>query len=221
MEMIRKKAFSNLDENPIWLNIEKGICIKRVTITGKSNAVPLHNKKDKDGRLIRNSEGEFIPNDYVSTGSNHHVAIYEDADGNLQEQVVSFLDAVTRVNLGMPVVDREYMKAEGRKFLFTMKQNEYFVFPNQETGFNPDEIDLMNPENYALISPNLFRVQSMSKVCYGNNIVRDYKFRHHLESSVSNNIRDITYKQYKTLKFAREVIKVRINHIGQIVHIGE
>lgn len=216
-----KKAFSNLDENPIWLNIEKGICIKRVTITGKSNAVPLHNKKDKDGRLIRNSEGEFIPNDYVSTGSNHHVAIYEDADGNLQEQVVSFLDAVTRVNLGMPVVDREYMKAEGWKFLFTMKQNEYFVFPNQETGFNPDEIDLMNPENYALISPNLFRVQSMSKVCYGNNIVRDYKFRHHLESSVSNNIRDITYKQYKTLKFAREVIKVRINHIGQIVHIGE
>ena len=29
-----KKAFSNLDENPIWLNKEKGISIKRVTITG-------------------------------------------------------------------------------------------------------------------------------------------------------------------------------------------
>lgn len=27
-----KRAFVNLDENPIWLNEEKGIAIKRVTI---------------------------------------------------------------------------------------------------------------------------------------------------------------------------------------------
>lgn len=168
-----------------------------------------------------NSEGEFVPNYYVSTGSNHHVAIYRDAEGNLQEQVVSFLDAVTRMNIGIPVVDKEYKREEGWEFLFSMKQNEYFVFPNSETGFDPNDIDLMNPDNYALISPNLFRVQTMSKVCYGNNIVRDYKFRHHLESSVSNDIRDVTYKQYKTLKFAQEVVKVRINHLGLIVHVGE
>lgn len=216
-----KKAFSNLEENPIWLNRDKGICVKRVTISGKSNAVPLHSKRDKDGRYVLNSEGEFVPNDYVSTGSNHHVAIYRDAEGNLQEQVVSFLDAVTRMNIGIPVVDKEYKREEGWEFLFSMKQNEYFVFPNSETGFDPNDIDLMNPDNYALISPNLFRVQTMSKVCYGNNIVRDYKFRHHLESSVSNDIRDVTYKQYKTLKFAQEVVKVRINHLGLIVHVGE
>ena len=34
-----QKAFTNLDENPIWLNREKGIAIKRVTITGKSTVV--------------------------------------------------------------------------------------------------------------------------------------------------------------------------------------
>ncbi|PJB54724.1 MAG: type II CRISPR RNA-guided endonuclease Cas9, partial [Bacteroidetes bacterium CG_4_9_14_3_um_filter_41_19] len=39
-----KKAFSNLNENPIWLNKEKGISIKRVTITGVSNAIALHDK---------------------------------------------------------------------------------------------------------------------------------------------------------------------------------
>ena len=47
-----KKAFSNLDENPIWLNKEKGIAIKRVTITGISNAIALHDKKDKDGNIL-------------------------------------------------------------------------------------------------------------------------------------------------------------------------
>lgn len=40
-----KKAFSNLDEKPIWLNKEKGIPIKRVTISGISNAQSLHVKR--------------------------------------------------------------------------------------------------------------------------------------------------------------------------------
>ena len=210
-----KKAFSNLDENPIWLNREKGICVKKVTITGKSNAVPLHVKLDKDGRFMKDSDGEFFPNDYVSTGNNHHVAIYKDAQGNLQEQVVSFFDAVTRVNMGMPVVDRDYKREEGWEFLFTMKQNEYFVFPNPVTGFDPKEIDLMNPTNYALISPNLFRVQKLA--------TKNYFFRHHLETTVAENkeLINITYKPQLGLKGIQGIVKVRINHLGEIVGAGE
>ena len=41
-----KRAFTNLDDNPIWLNKEKGIAIKRVTISGISNAESLHDKRD-------------------------------------------------------------------------------------------------------------------------------------------------------------------------------
>ena len=70
-----KKAFSNLTENPIWLNKEKGISIKRVTITGISNGEPLHSKRDKDGNLILDNEGAKQPVDFVNTGNNHHVAI--------------------------------------------------------------------------------------------------------------------------------------------------
>ena len=47
-----------------------------------------------------------------------------------------------------------------------MKQNEYFVFPNEKTGFNPMEIDLLDPNNYAVISPNLFRVQKIGSNDY-------------------------------------------------------
>lgn len=81
----------------------------------------------------------------------------------------------------------------------------------------------MNFDNYALISPNLFRVQTMSRVMYGNQVVRDYKFRHHLETTVKDykELKDITYKQYKSLDFANQIVKVRIDHIGQIVHVGE
>ena len=150
-----------------------------------------------------------------------------DEDGNLMyeldEVVVPFFEAVTRANLGLPIIDKDYRKSEGWQFLFSMKQNEYFVFPNEKTGFNPKEVDLLNPDNYAMISPNLFRVQTMSKVMYGNNVVRDYKFRHHLETTVKDmkELKDIAYKQYKTLSFGNSVVKIRINHIGQIVSVGE
>lgn len=211
-----KKAFSNLEETPIWLNEEKGIAIKRVTITGISNGEPLHEKRDKDGNFILDKDGKKIPTDYVSTSNNHHVAIYRDAEGNLQENVVSFYEAVARVNSGLPIIDKEYKKDEGWTFLFTMKQNEYFVFPNKETGFDPKEIDLTNPDNYSLISPNLFRVQKIA--------TKNYFFRHHLETTVDNVdkvLRHITWELIQTPNKLEGIVKVRVNHLGQIVSVGE
>lgn len=209
-----KKAFSNLDENPISLNKDKGISIKRVTIRGINNANSLHDKKDKDGNLILDKNGKKQPVDFINTGNNHHVAIYKDNEGNLQEVVVSFYEATMRANLKLPIVDKTYKQNEGWTFLFTMKQNEYFVFPNSKTGFDPHGIDLKDPDKYAEISPNLFRVQKFTN--------KDYFFRHHLETNVENNnsLKGITWLRLG-LNGINNVLKVRVNHIGQIVDVGE
>ena len=209
------KAFVNLDENPIWLNEEKRIAVKRVTVTGVSTVVALHDKKDVAGNLILDEAGQKQPVDFVSTNNNHHVAIFCDASGNWQEHIVSFYEAVERANQHLSIIDKEYNKEEGWQFLFTMKQNEYFVFPNPATGFNPEEMDLMNPENYDQISPNLFRVQALT--------AKDYKFRHHLETTVvdNNGLRDITWKRIRNENGLKGTVKVRVNHIGQIVAVGE
>ncbi|MBU0473773.1 MAG: type II CRISPR RNA-guided endonuclease Cas9 [Bacteroidetes bacterium] len=213
-----KKAFVNLDENPIWFNEDKGFSIKRVTITGVSNAQALHNKKDHSGNLILDKNGNTQPVDFVSTSNNHHVAIYRDEEGNLQDDVVSFYEAVQRANNGLPLVDKN---KNGWDFLFTMKQNEYFVFPSFD--FNPDEIDLFNSTNSDIISPHLFRVQTLSKVVYGNNAIRDFVFRHHLETNVDKKtiLKGITYHPIKSLNNLEGIIKVRINHLGKIVKVGE
>ena len=222
-----KKAFANIDENPIYLNKEKGIKIKRVAISGVSNAVALHDKRDKDGRLILDAEGKKQSVDFVSTGSNHHVAIYRDADGNSQEQVVSMYEATQRVMQDLPIVDKRYKVDEGWQFQFTMKQNEYFVFPRYETRindageeericiFDPSEIDLMNPMNNELISQNLYRVQKLA--------TKYYVFRHHLETKVDDikDLQEITWKRIQNTNGLLGIIKVRINHIGQIVSVGE
>lgn len=160
-------------------------------------------------------DGNKQPTDFVSTSNNHHVAIFRDADGNLQEHVVSFYEATARAIQHLPVIDRDYNKAEGWQFLFTMKQNEYFVFPNAETGFDPKEIDLLDPKNYAAISPNLFRVQKISQ--------KNYMFRHHLETTVEENksLKNVTWKNIRTLNGIDKLVKVRVNHLGRIVSVGE
>lgn len=210
-----KEAFSNLEENPIWLNKERGIAIKRVTISGVSNAIALHDKHDHHGKKLLDSEGRPMPTDFVSTSNNHHVAIFRDAEGNLQEHIVSFFEATMRASQHLPVIERDYNKELGWQFLFTMKQNEYFVFPNEKTGFNPNETDLLDPKNYAEISRNLFRVQKLSS--------KYYVFRHHLETTVEEKkeLLGEKWKRITAINKLSNIVKVRVNHIGQIIAVGE
>ena len=165
--------------------------------------------------MAHGDDGNIILTNFVSTSNNHHIAIFEDSDGNLQEHVVSLYEATARKNRDLPVVDRDYNKELGWKFLFTMKQNEYFVFPDEETGFDPSDMDLTNPVNFSLISPHLFRVQKLS-TC-------NYVFRHHLETNVEEEkvLRNTTWKRIQTTNYLRGIVKVRVNHIGQIVKVGE
>lgn len=212
-----KEAFANLDENPIWLNKEKGISIKRVAITGVRNAEPLHVAKDHFGQVIKDTEGKELPTDFVELGNNHHVAIYESPDGVLEEDAVSFYQVVIRKNNGDDIISANNEK--GWPLKFTMKQNEMFVFPNED--FNPSDIDLGNPENKSLIGKHLFRVQSISS--------RYYIFRHHLETSVANgdtfkNQKELsgkTFRFYQSEKYLEGAVKVRLNHLGNIVQVGE
>lgn len=210
-----RKAFSNLDENPIWLNKEKGIQIKRVKISGVTNATPLHYKKDHFGEVILDENDNKIPTSYVSLGNNHHVAIYKDDKGKLQEKVTPFYEAVERVNQGLSIIDKTYNQHLGWEFQFTMKQNEMFIFPDVENGFDPSEIDLLDPKNKVLIAPHLFRVQKLA--------TKNYMFRQHIETNVETikELRDIAYKHIRSTPYLENVIKVRLNHLGDIVSIGE
>ena len=206
-----KKAFGNLSEHPIWLDKDNGISLKRVTIRGVNHAESLHYKKDHHGRFLLDEKGAKIPVDFVSTGNNHHVAVYRDNDGNLQEDVVSFYEAVIRANAGLPIVKTEHEL--GWDFLFTMKQNEYFIFPSE--NFDPKEIDLLDPKNSTLISPHLFRVQKIT--------VKNYMFRHHLETLVETQkeLSDVTYKHIQSLPHLENVVKVHLNRLGEIIKTGE
>ena len=213
-----QKAFSNLDENPIYMDEAKQITLKRVSIKGVLSAIPLHTLKDKAGKPIIGSDGRPVSGDYVQTSKTHHIAFYIDDKGNLQDNPVSFFKAAKRKSQRIPVIDKRYNCDKGWHFVFTMKQDEYFVFPNEATGFIPSEVDLLDEVNYDIISPNLYRVQKLSKTSG-----RDYWFRHHLETMLNNDLKlkNSRFKRIQSLKGLEGIVKVRINSIGKIAAVGE
>ena len=206
-----KEAFANLEENPIWFNREKGICIKRVIVrTNLKDVRAVHKKHDNKGEVMLDKDGKMQSADYVKTNNNHHVAIYEDEQHELHEVIVPFLDVVDNAIHGRPVIDKTYNADKGWRFLFSLQQNDCFVFPDEASGFNPADIDLTAKENYALISPHLFKVQSISE--------SDYRFRHQYDASKNNDVRlkNMTWKRIRALNDLKGVVKVRITKTGHI-----
>lgn len=212
------KAFVNLENNPIWIDKARGVKLRRVTTVSNGSLVAVRNKRDMNGCLVLDSCGNTIPNDYVDLQNNHHAAIFEDGSGNYQEHVVPFFEALERKIAGLPVIDKDFNKDLGWRFVFSMKSQEMFVFSNPKTGFDPADVDLTDPANYAAISPNLYRLQSVSPGYY--------IFWHHLETKTGKDnqikeLKDITWKRIRSLSDLKNVVKVRINHIGRIVAVGE
>lgn len=214
-----KKAFINLDENPIFLNAEKKITIRNVRIRAGLKAIePL--------RYNENGLSEA----FVKPGNNHHVAIYKNNNGTLSEHVCTFWHAVERFRFirqvvisdssqlwnclreemhSLPQSFLEKLPVVGQTLFLSMQQNEMFIL-----GLSNEQItDALDANDYPTISKHLYRVQSISEC--------DYYFRHHLETMIDNSKASADAKRFYRVRSTKAMIalnptKIQINHIGKI-----
>jgi len=214
-------------ENTVWMNKAKGIAIKSVRCkTGSDSLQALH--KNKNGEPI----------DFVSTRNNHHIAIYRDTDGKLQENTVTFWDAFERKKAGLPVIIKEpksvwdnilssgfdeqpilsKLPLENWEFVTSLQQNEMFIFDLT----NPELQNAIDENNFPLLNKHLYRVQKIAESYYN--------FRHHLETSVDdkfNGVKNeglsIAIGKMKRIQSLQNMtgIKVKIDNLGRIVKVGE
>lgn len=200
-----KEAFKNLTEYPIRL--KNGMILKSVTVSDESKV-------------------EKIRNGYAITGKNHHALIYRDENGRYNDKVISFWEAVA---VGLqnvsehgnpyPIINKDDNDELG-EFQFSMQINDLFVFDLKHSD-NPqeeNEINFFDDKNRKLISDRLFRVQKMSKKSSGE---FDVHFRHHLESKIDRSIKELTWINIRSNKLLERITKIRINHLGEIIKIGE
>lgn len=179
--------------------------------TGLNSTVPV--RYDENGEPIA----------FVKPGNNHHVAIYEDEKGNMQEHIATFWHAVERKKYGVPVIitdlaqlwdniednlPESFMKqlppSATWKFKFSMQQNEMFILGMDEADFQEA---IKNGDN-ATLSKYLYRVQ---KLAHNN-----YFFRHHLETAV-----DDKYKGVKNEMLSKQLGKLIImQSLGSFIKLN-
>jgi CRISPR-associated endonuclease Csn1 len=217
-----KEAFSDLVNNPVWINKEKRIEIKSFRcFTGLKIVVPIMTHDD-----VQNISYEK----YVKPGKNHHIAIYESEDGKLIEHVVSFWDAVERARFAVPIIiknpkevwdimlekemnNNDFLsKLPGDKWKYktSLLQNELFVFNMQ----NEELADLLNKNEYEKISKNIYRVRKLTS--------NHYWFNHQYETSPRESIEDKKAERciQKSVN-SMNGIKVKVNTLGKIYQIHD
>lgn len=170
--------------------------------------------KVKDVEPLRyNDRGEAIS--FVKPGNNHHVAIYEDERGKLQEHIVTFWHAVERKKYGLPTIITDVAKAwecvtdampeafqeqlpksAKWRFKFSMQQNEMFILGMNEELYQ----EAMRNENYALLSKYLYRVQKLSSGAY--------VFRKHIETQNDDRYTDENGKKAFSIGISRKLTAV-------------
>jgi len=189
-----KKAFKDLENNPLFLNKEIGLKLKTVTVSDNSSLVKVRNG-------------------YVATKGNHHALIYKDEKGKYTDIVISFWDAVDSCLANLeetgkiyPIINKKHNDEHGQ-LVCSIQINDLFVF-----DLDPNEIDFTDPKNKNLISKNLFRVQTISN--------GDYRFRHHLESTI-NEKEKFAIRRIQSIKNFDVIHKVRLNNLGEIIKLGE
>lgn len=118
-------------------------------------AVPVKKVRlcDRFNNAVRLKE----TNQYVDPQNNHHVLIYQDQDGNLQESVVTMWDVVDRRNRGEEIFQ---LPPDGKKILFKLMRNQMYLI-----GITRDDI-LHHLSDTAYLSKHLYRVQKLSSVYY-------------------------------------------------------
>ncbi|UXP31500.1 type II CRISPR RNA-guided endonuclease Cas9 [Reichenbachiella agarivorans] len=223
-----KEAFKSINENPLWLNEDQGLQVKSITVYDDSQTIPTSQKRDLQGNSII-SMGHIIPTGYVKKGGNHHALIYKDENGKYKDKVISFWDAVgiglaniNATDMPYPIIDKSNDPDLG-DFHFSMQINDLFVFDliHSENPENENEIDFFDPLNRSTISSKLFRLQKMTKKASG---AFEVTYRHHLEASLNRSTMDLkglTWDEHGSNTHLARLTKIRTNHLGQIIKVGE
>lgn len=218
-----KEAF----KDTLWFNEEKQIPIRTIRLFARPDANSLQPiKKDKNGKDIG----------FVVQGNNHHIAIYTNKEGKQIQHTCTFWNAVERKKNGIPVIIKnseelwnsivekglsesflQMLPEDGLILDFSMQQNEMFILGLSEDEFN----DALKNNDKAILSKHLYLVWSIS-----NN---DFWFRHHLETkntelkNTEGTKESKRYYRFKSVGALNSLYprKVRINHLGDIVSVGE
>ncbi len=167
------------------------------------NAVPIYKVRIKES-IGRAEKLKDNVNQWVNPRNNHHVLIYKDDKGNLQEDVVTFWTVVERKRTGQTAYQ---LPADGKEIITSLHINDMYLL-----GLNEEDINWEKPD-YEVLKEHLYRVQKLSS--------KFYEFRQGSQASIQNNFQPfyVRIQSFGDGKNGWETfnpIKVKISVSGKI-----
>lgn len=204
-----KKSGSRNNQIPLEAFFDKrndGELIPKLFLPNHNGGDPVPVKKVRIRELYTKYENIHNGvNQHVVPRNNHHVLIYLNFSGELEEDVVSFWQVIKRKKEGGKVVQLPNPKTD--VFVTTLKINDMFLMGTKDLE------EELSKESYSYLKNHLYRVQKLSSKFY------EFRLAHKQASAVTDApeyIRINNFGERKTgwLKF--NPIKVEVNIIGKI-----
>ncbi|MDX2188930.1 MAG: HNH endonuclease domain-containing protein [Bacteroidota bacterium] len=138
-DMDFKKAFSDIENNPVWMYSINGakVPIKKVRVLDSAEEmIPIKPKEN--------------PKLFVSPGNNYIMAIYEDKKTKKRDyEIATFYEASKKKLKKEPIIEKQ---KEGKNLLFTLKQHELFViYENHQDEINWNDKKELSARLYKVV----------------------------------------------------------------------
>lgn len=155
--------------NTFFIVDENGIKQPQIFLPNKNGApVPISKVRMKE-TMNKAKQLKKDINQFVNPRNNHHVLIYENNEGKLDKDVVSFWEVVERKKQKLNPIN---LPLGGKRIVQTFRENEMFILFKNKEEFNWNDI------NYLDVVDNLYKVQKIAGADYFMEIC----FRKHMDS---------------------------------------
>lgn len=223
MRRLVQERFDNFigDEKSIWKDL-------------KTNPLMFNGRAVKSVRCFTGLSSKSIAEvdrGFMKLGNNHHVALYEDENGDVVECCVTFWHAVERKKYNIPIVikdpesvydtisfegvSEEFMTQLPHpkwKFIVSFQQNDMFIMGMERAAFE----EAFRDKDYALLGEYLYKVQNVA--------TKDYRLCLHnvtkFDMSLANkpDKRFLRISSFKAF-FNYEPQKVKISLTGELIKV--
>lgn len=169
----------------------------------RAGGEPVPVKKVRRSKVISNHVllGKEESKKAVETKNNHHILIYEDIQGKVQEEVVTFWAEVDSELRGESELR---LPPDAKRCIALLHINDMFVL-----GMTRDELaQAIASDDRALISKHLYRVQKLSSVYY--------VFRLHTASTLEHDEEMVRVQNLNYFQDDRAPIPVKVDPMGLI-----
>lgn len=219
-----KKFKSSLADSPLYSDSQQRHKIASVRcFTGLKPESMTAISHDENGKAIG----------YAKYGNNHHIALYFNEKGEIEERVVPMFHAVQRKKLGIPAIIKDPEEAwdmvedlnldkdedqnflsrfpmPGWKFYQSMQINEMFLI-----GLTDEEISYyMERGMKDKLLKHLYKVQALTSGIY------EFRFHNHavndkskVQIEIGNYVRISSFGTYKK----QNPVKVKVDRLGNII----